>query len=195
MIQWAHSTKFSCHLGKNRTCPLIQHFFWWPSLARDVQEFVSACPNCAQKKVSNSPPAGLLRPLHVPWKPWSHIALDLITGLPPSSGNSVILTTVDCFSNAAHCLGECEAVDQPRVPPTWHPKDIVCDRGPQFSLRVWKEFCSVLGAQVFPPDFTLIQTDRLKGPIRSWRRCSVCCPQISPSGALNWRGWSTHTTR
>ncbi|KAI3365839.1 hypothetical protein L3Q82_000724 [Scortum barcoo] len=33
---------------------------------------------------------------------WSHIVLDFITGLPPSNGNSVILTIIDGFSKATH---------------------------------------------------------------------------------------------
>ncbi len=34
--------------------------------------------------------------------PWSHIALDFVTGLPPSQGNTVILTIVNRFSKAVH---------------------------------------------------------------------------------------------
>lgn len=45
---------------------------------------------------------GLLRPLPVPHHPWSHISLDLITGLPLSGGNTVILSVVDHFSKKAH---------------------------------------------------------------------------------------------
>lgn len=30
--------------------------------------------------------------------------MDFITGLPPSSGNSVILTIVDCFSKKVHLV-------------------------------------------------------------------------------------------
>ncbi|KAI3375592.1 hypothetical protein L3Q82_003912 [Scortum barcoo] len=40
--------------------------------------------------------------LSVPGRPWSHIALDFVTGLPPSNGKTVILTIVDRFSKAAH---------------------------------------------------------------------------------------------
>ncbi|KAI3353909.1 hypothetical protein L3Q82_004871 [Scortum barcoo] len=47
-------------------------------------------------------PAGLPQPLPVPGRPWSHIALDFLTGLSPSNGNSVILTIVDRFSKAAY---------------------------------------------------------------------------------------------
>ncbi|KAI2655929.1 Transposon Tf2-6 polyprotein [Labeo rohita] len=55
-------------------------------------------------KTSNRPPAGLLQPLSVPSRPWSHISLDFVTGLPPSSGKTVVLTVVDQFSKATHFI-------------------------------------------------------------------------------------------
>ena len=46
--------------------------------------------------------AGLLRPLPIPSPPWSHIALDYVTSLPPSRDKTTFLTVVDRFSKAAH---------------------------------------------------------------------------------------------
>lgn len=46
--------------------------------------------------------AGQLRPLPVPKWPWSHITVDFITGLPPSNGNTPILTIIANFFKAVH---------------------------------------------------------------------------------------------
>lgn len=56
----------------------------------------------SRSKSSPQPPAGLLRPLPVPSHPWLHIAVDFVTGLPPSNGNTTILTAVDHFSKSVH---------------------------------------------------------------------------------------------
>lgn len=77
----------------------LQHLFCWPSLVRDTHEYVAACLVCAQNKVPNTRPAGLIQPLPTLW---SHIALDFVTGLPPSSGNTTILTIIDRFSKLVH---------------------------------------------------------------------------------------------
>lgn len=50
------------------------------------------------------PPAGLLNPLPIPRQPWSHIAVDFVTGLPPSAGQTTILTMVDHFFKAVHFI-------------------------------------------------------------------------------------------
>lgn len=84
------------------TRQFLQHLFCWPSLVRDTHEYVTACLVCAQNKVPNTRPAGLIRPLPTPKRPWSHIALDFVTGLPPSSGNTTILTIIDRFSRLVH---------------------------------------------------------------------------------------------
>ncbi|XP_038162154.1 pyridoxal-dependent decarboxylase domain-containing protein 1 [Cyprinodon tularosa] len=84
LIQWMHAAKFSAHPGVSRTIALINRRFWWPSLQKDVKEYVLACPICARSKTSHQPPSGLLHPLPVPTRPWSHIAVDFVTGLPIS---------------------------------------------------------------------------------------------------------------
>lgn len=115
-----------------------------------------ACTTCAQNKPGNQPPASLLQPLPTPTWPKSHMALDLITNLPSSAGYNTILTIVDCFSEAAHfvllpkLLSTMETTQLDTTPFRLHgiPEDIVSDCEPQFTSRVWKEFCSALGAKV-----------------------------------------------
>ena len=102
VLLWAHSSKLTCHPGIQRTKEVVQHRFWWSTLAEDTRSFVNACPTCNQQKPTLQAPAGLLHPLPVPHSPWSHISLDFVTGLPPSSSNTTILTVVDQFSKMAH---------------------------------------------------------------------------------------------
>ncbi len=154
VLQWGHSSKMACHPGFHRTLALLQQKFWWPSMSSDNKEFVSACSVCVRNKSSHRAPAGLLRPLPIPHRPWSHIAVDFVTGLPPSEGNTTILTIVDWLSKAVHYI------PLPKFPSAMEtadllvqhvfrlhgiPQDVVSDRGPQFTLRVWKVFCETLG--------------------------------------------------
>ncbi|XP_043952230.1 uncharacterized protein LOC122819513 [Gambusia affinis] len=44
----------------------------------------TVCEGREMNKSSHRPPSGLLQPLPVPKRPWSHIAIDFVTGLPSS---------------------------------------------------------------------------------------------------------------
>lgn len=155
VLLWGHSSKFAAHPGVRGTLAVIRQRFWWPSVEQDTRRFITSCVTCAQTKAGNSPPAGLLRPLPIPTRPWSHLALDFITGLPPSAGYTVILTVVDRFSKSAHFvplakLPSAKETAQIMVDNVFRlhglPTDIVSDRGPQFSSQFWKEFCRLIGA-------------------------------------------------
>ncbi len=136
---------------------LVKQWFWWSGMARDIRHFVLACSVCSVSKSSNRPPAGLLQPLLVPSRPWSHISLDFVSGLPPSQGNTVVLTVVDRFSKATHFipLPKLPSARETAVAVIDHvfrihglPMDVVSDRGPQFVSKFWREFCKLLGATV-----------------------------------------------
>ena len=173
----------------------------------DARAYVAACTVCAQNKTSNRPSSGLLRPLPVPQRPWSHIAVDFVTGLPPSEGNSVILTIIDRFSKAAHCVA------LPKLPSASEtgnllvqhvfrihgiPSDIVSDRGPQFTSQVWKAFCTALGATVslssgFHPQ-TNGQVERWNQELETTLRCLASSQQSSWSSQLVWAEYAHNSS-
>lgn len=199
VLQWGHASKVACHPGFHRTLSLLQRSFWWPTMTKDTKEFVSACSVCARSKSSHQTPAGLLRPLPIPRRPWSHIAVDFVTGLPPSEGNTVILTIVDRFSKTVHF------VPLPKLPSALEtanllvlhvfrlhgiPQDIVSDRGPQFSSQVWKAFCQALGASAslssgYHPQ-TNGQTERANQDLEAALRCVASRHPASWSTHLPW---------
>lgn len=87
----------------------------------DTRAFVLACTVCACSKSSHQSSTGLLCPLVIPRRPWSHIGLDFVTGLPPSMGKTTILTIVDRFSKlyilCPYSYGDCRPGEQHRFRP------------------------------------------------------------------------------
>lgn len=160
---------------------LTKRHFWWPNKNKDVKDFVAACSTCARNKNNNKPPAGRLLPLPSPSRPWSHIALDFVTGLPPSA----ICTIIDRFSKSAHFI------PVPKLPSALEmvqiivnhvfclhgiPTDIVSDRGPQFISQVWKFFCQALGSTSFTSGYhpqSNGQTERCNQELEASLRCVI----------------------
>ncbi|KAK7879248.1 hypothetical protein WMY93_033967 [Mugilogobius chulae] len=199
VLQWGHSSRLTCHPGFHRTLAFIRQKFWWPSMHKDIRSFISACSTCARSKSSHQAPSGLLNPLPTPRRPWSHIALDFVTGLPNSDGNTAILTIVDRFSKAVHF------VPLPKLPSsteTAHllvlhvyrlhgiPADIVSDRGPQFTSQVWKAFSQAMGTSVslssrYHPQSNG-QTERANQDLESALRCVTARNPATWSSYLPW---------
>ncbi|KAL0190943.1 hypothetical protein M9458_013641, partial [Cirrhinus mrigala] len=157
VLSEVHFNPSSGHPGIEATIDLLRNRFWWQSLRPDTITFVKNCSVCNTSKVPRQLPAGLLQPLPVPNRPWSHIAVDFITDLPASNGLTTILSVVDRFSKG------CRFIPFPKLPTAMEtaealcnsvfrfyglPEDIVSDRGPQFTSRLWTSFFRLLGVNV-----------------------------------------------
>ena len=203
VMQWGHASRYACHPGARRTLSFLRRRFWWPTMVADVREFVSACATCARSKASHRPPSGLLQPLPVPSRPWSHLAVDFVTGLPPSQGNTVILTIVDRFSKSVRllALGGLPTAEETAELLTIHvfrlyglPVDVVSDRGSQFTSKVWRAFCAGVGATVslssgYHPQSNG-QAERANQSLESALRCMSSLHPSSWSKDLPWVEYS-----
>ncbi|KAI3366903.1 hypothetical protein L3Q82_009548, partial [Scortum barcoo] len=63
VLQWAHSSRLTCHPGTQRTIDLVRQRYWWATVNQDTRGFVKACPVCNRHKSTHHAPAGLLQPL------------------------------------------------------------------------------------------------------------------------------------
>lgn len=116
--------------------------------------------------------SGVLCSLPIPRRPWSHIAVDFVTGLPPSEDN-LILTIVDTF-------------------PWLHgvPTDTVSDRGPQFTSQVWRAFSKAAGVTAhvssgYHPQ-SIGQTEQLNQDLESALPCVTSPYPVSWFSHLPW---------
>ena len=88
------------HLASKSILPLIDRHFYWPTLERDLKDFVASCPRCQLNKssprsISNSlkEPLKPVPPVALPFERWG---LDFIQNLPTTKkGNKHIITAID----------------------------------------------------------------------------------------------------
>ncbi|KAK3575091.1 hypothetical protein QTP86_020705 [Hemibagrus guttatus] len=157
LLHSTHTSLGTGHPGTQGTLSLLRQRFWWPGMANDVRRYVQGCQECAISKNPRHLPSGKLLPLPVPNRPWSHLGVDFMTDLPASGGYTCVLVIIDRFSKS------CRLVPLPGPPTAFDtaeclfnhvfryfglPEDIVSDRGPQFTSRVWKAFLKRLGVTV-----------------------------------------------
>ncbi|KAL0173559.1 hypothetical protein M9458_029527, partial [Cirrhinus mrigala] len=199
VLQWGHDSTLAGHQGVQRTLHFISRAFWWRTLRRDVQQYVLACNTCARSKNPNAPSTGELQPLPIPKRPWTHISIDFVSGLPESQGKNTILTIVDRFSKAVHLVAlsglptaktTAELILEHVVRLHGFPQDIVSDRGPQFTAKFWQAFCRLVGttsslSSGFHPQ-TNGQTERANQQLERFLRCFASEHQHSWASYLVW---------
>ncbi|UYV78164.1 hypothetical protein LAZ67_16000346 [Cordylochernes scorpioides] len=73
-----HNHMSNGHLGVARTMYRIKSKYFWPSMLKDVSEFVKTCHLCQSRKGSNQLPSGLLQPIPPANFPFERIGIDFV---------------------------------------------------------------------------------------------------------------------
>lgn len=141
LITWARTSPATVLVlpGTHKTHQLLQGKYWWPWMLQVIQWFIASCSVCDKAKVPHTFPTGKLIPVQIPQRPWSYIAIDFLTNLPPSQNKTVIMMIVERFSKTL-----CLDFPLPILPSDFEmaeivlehvfntlssPEDIVSDRG------------------------------------------------------------------
>lgn len=85
------------HPGVAATRHLVADRYVWPSLNKDVEDWVRSCIPCQKSKIHwhASLPIGVCKP---PSTRFDKLQIDLVGPLPPSHGQCYILTCIDRFT-------------------------------------------------------------------------------------------------
>lgn len=145
ILSEAHESRYSIHPGTTKMYQDLRNRLWWPSMRREIAEYVVLCDVCQRVKAEHQQLAGLLQPLKVPeWK-WYEIGMDFITGLPKTQlGYDSIWVIVDHLTKVAHFIPVKITYSGDKLAEFYvnrivclHgvPRKIVSDRGTQFTSR------------------------------------------------------------
>lgn len=96
ILETEHNLPTASHGGIKKTLDRIRRLYHWPTMSKDIYEYVSQCQTCKETKFPNS----TLRPnMHLtefPKRPWQKIFVDFLGPYPRSKdGHTVIFIVVD----------------------------------------------------------------------------------------------------
>ena len=66
------------HPGRSKTSHLVSLFYWWPSITKDIDEYVKSCDACQRVKAVPGPRLGELQLMPCPAEPMALLAMDTI---------------------------------------------------------------------------------------------------------------------
>ena len=122
-------------------------------MERDIRKYCRECDICQRTKAPRHAKHGLLHPLQLACKPWTHISRDFITDLPESEGATLILVVVDRFTKMAYFV-PIKKKDSPTVARAYlenvwkyhgFPADVASDRDSTFTGSFFTDLYNYLG--------------------------------------------------
>lgn len=144
----------SGHFSPNKTLDLVEIFYYWPKMQRDVRRYVEQC-NIFQKAKGTSSNARIYQPLPIPNRPWECISMDFIVGLLRTRiGMDSVFVVVDRFNNMSHFIPCKKTHDASNVANLFFrevvrihglPRSIVVDRDVKFMGHFLKTLWRRLG--------------------------------------------------
>ena len=159
MISRHHNDLLARHFSINEIRELVGQKYYWPSLRKDVKDYVRGCDVCLTSKTVRHKPYGDLQSLLVPTHRWKDLLMDFVTGLPLFAdwkGNSydLILVIVDHLIKMVHYEPVKVTIDAPELAEIiinvvirHHglPDFIISDQGAIFTSKFWSSLCYFLG--------------------------------------------------
>jgi transposase InsO family protein len=157
IIQLYHTHQFA-HWGVNRTTELlIQHHpdkdeispEKWPTLERDVKDFIKCCPTCQKMKPLQMVIRASRFTLSTSY-PMTRIAIDTIGPLPDHMGFKYIIVLIDTFSRYIELFPSTAVTADEAAAALWKhsarfgaPHEIVTDMGSQFINNTLDKFAEI----------------------------------------------------
>lgn len=146
------------HAGRDRTIETLTRYYWWPRVTQAVRRYVDTCDVCQRMQTRRHRPYGKLAPLPRPKGVWQDIAMDFVTGLPPSLHRGIaydsILVVVDRYSKMVQYIPCNKDMDAEELAEIMEDrvfqhygmfKSCVSDRGSLFTSAWWATFCHFWG--------------------------------------------------
>ena len=216
LIRNHHNLPVYGHPGIDHTIHLIECYYWWPNLRKEVTEYVQGCAECQRHKVNNRPIRVLLSPIYpLPEAmPFETVALDFITKLPESQGYDSIVTITDHNCTKMAVFIPCqEEINTEETAALYAkhvfahyglPTKLISDRDPHFVSKSTRELCKILGVQQNISMTYHPRTDRQSERTNQWLEQYLCFwvnerqdnwAAYLPLAEFTHNNWPNETTR
>lgn len=185
ILRSCHDDPCAGHPGIYKTFKRVVEHYYWPRLGADISRYVRNCRVCSENKYDQSKPAGLMATRHIVDKPFQVVSCDLIGPLPRSKrGYKYILVVVDIFSKftfaiplrKATSIPICNAIEEHLFLMFGQPMSLICDNGPQFKSREFKNLLSSYKVrQIFTANYhaQANPTERVNKTLETMIRCYI----------------------
>jgi transposase InsO family protein len=187
-----HGGPSSGHYGVAKTVSRIGRLFTWPTIARDVRDFIKRSVVCGINRIARDrPPAAPLVPWH-PRRRFETLAVDVLEITPPSpTGLTKVLVMIDIFTRFAWAVAipdEKAETIAACILREWIarfgvPERLLTDNGKPFVSSLMRALCDKLGIQKI---FTTPFHPQGNGSVERWNRTLLTDLRAMAGLTDNW---------
>ncbi|CAF4618994.1 unnamed protein product, partial [Rotaria sp. Silwood2] len=143
------------HFGRDKTMYKIKQRYFWPSMYKDIDNYVKSCILCAQFNPRRQKTPGTLKPIQPPDGVWQLVAMDYHGPITPTSqrGNKYIISLTDVLSkfvitkavrdNTTHTA--VRFLKEDVISKFGTPRCILTDNGTHFTSTMMDELIEQIG--------------------------------------------------
>ncbi|XP_076031117.1 uncharacterized protein LOC143019364 [Oratosquilla oratoria] len=156
VFKLGHEAALAGHMGYHKTLNRISKDFFWPGMATDISRWTKSCDTCQKTTDRGRVKPAPLQQLPIIATPFERVAVDIVGPIKPRSreGYKYILTLVDFATRwpEAVALKNIESITVAEAllgifSRIGVPKEILSDRGTQFTSGMMNEFLRLLSIQ------------------------------------------------
>ncbi|CAF1575156.1 unnamed protein product [Rotaria magnacalcarata] len=144
------------HFGRDKTLHKIQTRYFWPSMHKDINNYIKSCIPCAQFNPRRQKTPGTLKPITPPEGVWQLVAMDFHGPITPTShrGNKYIISLTDILSKfvVTKAVRDNSAQTTVRflkedvITKFGTPRCMLTDNGTHFTLSMMNELIKQVGS-------------------------------------------------
>jgi hypothetical protein len=147
-----HRPLYRTHPERGKMRKMICQQYFWPGMESYIDRYIGNCPECKHSKDFRLKPAGLLRFLPIPQKPWQYITINFKSFNKNRYGYDAILVIMDrlgkrSFSLFTHKICIAANLAELYYKFLWRIFEtfeiITSNRGPQFVAEFFKELAKL----------------------------------------------------
>ena len=155
-----HNVRPAGHPGVGAMMKKVLKHLWWPTIHRDICQYVHGCQTCQAAKVNTHPTSPPITPHDVASNPFlfKQVSVDLVMDLPLARGCDSILTIVDQgLTKAAFFLPTNKTASSAEIAKLYHdavypnyriPDAIISDRRLQFVSSFTRNLYDKCGIEI-----------------------------------------------
>jgi len=152
-LKGMHDIPAAGHQAAEKTLSSLQERFFWIKMRRDVEEWVSTCVTCQERRPPPSKPKAPHGKMPTPTKPFEFLQIDLKGKLPETAtGNEYLMVVYDYFSKYIVAVPlpnkrtetVTEAFVKHFVLTYGVPSSLCSDQGSEFESRLLQDTCRQL---------------------------------------------------